>query len=418
MEFGDPFIEWHSPTHKREQARSYLDSLGDAERHTARTIADQLDSAPAPLAPTLAIIPVAAHQEAEIIGHTIDQYGRQQTKQPFTVVLGFNAPASAASSAEVDACLDAYHQAALRNPHLDTRASLTLYDTPPTIGRIRRDLWNGALQLAVQQNFAGQEDIIGLNHDADLVTLPTRYIASVQQYMNRPYMRARALPAYTQSRHDPDSRFPNTSRAVLWYDLVCSKREAGYEASAVIPLSYYAQEGGFDPMKQTHEVGSFVDGSRAPRLIRTGYLRTSSRRFIHRLQQPEVTFDTVWTNDTFTQDDQCRDDRHIAELSDITPDRLSQLVRDRLVIDTELFLVDRFDSYNNQLDHAISFGEMLPPTAAQETALQKRFAQAQIALVKRALIHCVQLPDLAANLEDILYQESPFGKLYLEPRRA
>lgn len=162
---------------RRQLVERYIGTFTDRDRGTADTIAAQLYNPKLPLADCQVLIPVAAHQESTQIQNTLAQYARQLTDQPFSVILSLNSPATEQSNPGINDTLQQIELARATHPNLDLRAALTFYDTP-TIGLIRRDLWNGAL---VASTYSGayddpNDDIIGINHDIDAVSISPRYI--------------------------------------------------------------------------------------------------------------------------------------------------------------------------------------------------------------------------------------------------
>lgn len=159
----------------------------------------------------------------------------------------------------------------------------------------------------LENSHAKDIELVGINHDIDLMRLPRLYIDAIQRrYENR----IRAVgPAYAQTKHAFDPLHPLISRAVYWKDFVYSQAQIGYEAGAVIPMSLYALQMGFDSSHRTHEVGSLVGST--GRLIRTGHLETSPRRYVARLAANG--FSRIWTDQSFGTTDGCRDQKAMQE---------------------------------------------------------------------------------------------------------
>lgn len=386
--------------HKERPVERYLAQLDDEESTTARSIASELGRNGRALAPTTIIIPVAAHQEAASIAPALRQYARQAPEAPFSLALGLNTTTAAADSPATHACIEAVNDGIDHYPHLDIRTSFITYDDSPTIGKVRHDLWNGVLTLAYEHaSIAGETDVIALNHDIDLVKLPRHYIAAVQSRMAHPARRV--APAYTQVRHAPDTRFPNISRALFWNDFSYGIRHHGYEAGAVIPLSYYADKRGFDAARRTHEVGLFVLGDASRQLIRTGHLATSARRFIDRL--PDHDFSSIWTKESFTPHDPCRDTEHVSSQKDISYERLVELVDARLDHEVGSILNTRmFQHMLETLPDDLLTNETIDSPAEKQKKIERsrRYYRIQQAMIERVLRECVGVPQLADTLEE------------------
>ncbi|MEO7904488.1 MAG: hypothetical protein ABIR91_01695, partial [Candidatus Saccharimonadales bacterium] len=139
---------------RRQLVEHYIGTLTDRDRGAADNIAAQLYNPERALADCQVLIPVAAHQESTQIQNTLAQYAHQQTDQPFSVILSLNSPATEQLNPGVNDTLQQIELARAAHPDLDLRTALTFYDTP-TIGLIRRDLWNGAL---IASTYSGAYD--------------------------------------------------------------------------------------------------------------------------------------------------------------------------------------------------------------------------------------------------------------------
>ncbi|MEJ0073405.1 MAG: hypothetical protein WDN27_04995 [Candidatus Saccharibacteria bacterium] len=98
-------------TFRQQHVATYLQRLPEWERRTADEIAADISDGGNPLAKTVVIIPVAAHQEAAQIPTALAEYGRQRSGVPFTVVLGLNTPDVEAESPAVGRSVDAVETA-------------------------------------------------------------------------------------------------------------------------------------------------------------------------------------------------------------------------------------------------------------------------------------------------------------------
>ena len=132
---------------RKNRVEHYLGSLPATEHDGDSLVADDLHDSDKPLASTLALIPIAAHQESRWIAPTMAEYAKQQTDEPFSVCLFLNAPLDQTNASTVDETVTAVEVAKRQHPQLDIRSSLEFIDEP-TIGLVRRRLWNAALMLA------------------------------------------------------------------------------------------------------------------------------------------------------------------------------------------------------------------------------------------------------------------------------
>lgn len=303
--------DFSSPT-RREIVHAYMEQLNERDLSQAQHIADDIERTPTPLANHLVLIPVAAHQEKLQIIPAIEQYAQQQSNQSFSIILGLNSPVTESANPEIDATLAQIQYAKQRHPHVDIRTSMSYYDKP-TIGMIRRDLWNGTLLASMDQGAYTQDEteIIGINHDIDTISMSPRYIGRIQDHYDR---RERAhrnagiqsaphSPRSTLIKHAPSAAFPIISKGVYWDDFYHREMNSAYEAGMVFPLSYYADKDGFDPDAKTHEVGSIFPREIQQHRILGTNMQTSPRRYIDRLK---YGYGKLWTEDSFGPDDQCR----------------------------------------------------------------------------------------------------------------
>lgn len=309
----------------------YLAALPSGDMALAGAMADDLLQSSRPLANTLVIIPVAAHQEAANVTHTISEYAKQRGCEPFTVILGLNAPWEANGSEAVAATEQAVNNAIVAYPDLDLRYTSDFYGDP-VIGEIRRDLWNAALLASKRTgNYLDGSEIIGINHDIDLVKLSATYIRLVQQAYERRDRRhiltSVSPPHGSFSKHAFSPQHPNISSAVLWNDYYYRAMDVAFEAGLIIPMSLYAHHGGFNPEARTHEVGSLTaQSAQVARLLPGTYMETSPRRYVSRMS--EHGYD-VWSTDSFTATDECREaNPH----QDISRSRQVEVIRGNLSV--------------------------------------------------------------------------------------
>ncbi len=353
-------------------------------------IADQITIPGKPLQRTVVIIPVAAISEQDTIGHAIDEYARQLPIEPFSIVLGLNVDVDKAEFAgmadpAVARTLHNLHDAQKRHPALDIRSAYTEY-CAPRIGEIRRDLWNGVLLAYRSDGMSASEEMIAINHDIDVERIPRRYISVIQKrYLGQ---WGCDTPNYAQTIHGWDAGHPNTSKAVLWTDFIYGASEIGYEAGAVIPMTFYASRGGFEAHRRTHEVASLTNGHIPNKLLRTGRLVTSPRRYIDRL--PKAGVDRVWTSYSFGPEDLCRVPEYVADQADLSHDGLVQVLRKGVANDTPAMI----EQMTPQLHDEIVQRGLLRPTSGHRTAktiisnyVTERYTQ-KLRLAERVLEFC------------------------------
>lgn len=371
-----------------EIAWKYLRSLPEHEAQTTEQYADQLLS-DGPLAPCTVIIPVAAKQEAHNILRSMSCYARQDTQEPFTVVLGLNADVPATDES-VRPTLDAVEAAKTLYPELDLRTTYRIYSGQTTIGDIRRDTWNGVLFAGlVGQTITSDTDILGINHDIDTHSLPRKYMQRVQDYAKDPIRKG--SPTYTELRHSLDSRTPNISRFTFWSDFLHHNYGGGigYEAGALIPMQYYAEQGGIRPNTATHEIGSFIQDDVRRKLWKTGMLQTSPRRYQARLAVagPEK----IWTDDSFTTSDDCRN-------VDFTPEDISEQELKRRILQLN-YLVPGVVMNLRKLSIQLASTEIEQPMTHDEyIEYFERTVKQRKKIASRTLAYCVALPNMVTEV--------------------
>ena len=312
------------PTRAEALAR-YLENFSARDDVRAQHIMKSIMSPAQPLARHLVMIPVAAHQESAQIAPAITQYAKQTSDQPFTVVLGLNSPVAERNNPAITATMSEIESARSMYPHLDIRTAMTFYESP-TIGMVRRDLWNGALlaSLSEEAYFKDDREVIGINNDIDVVSMSPRYISRIQKYYESfetdtaEYPHSPLPVSSTNIKHAPSPAHPNVSKGVYWTDFLHRQMNVSYEAGLVIPMSTYARRGGFSVDSRTHETRPFLTDH--PQAIAGTTIGTSPRRYIDRLR---YGYKNIWTDDSFGPNDECRERRHMA---DITSDQLDTLI--------------------------------------------------------------------------------------------
>ncbi len=366
-----------------EDYLSRYDALGLDDEPTER-LTEDFSKPDKPLANTLVLIPVAAHQEADNIERAMALYAAQQPREPFSVLLYLNHP-KGADQDDVTASLSAARQAQSDYPELDLRISHPREtDETTTIGRLRTELWTAAARLAFKDGcFEQGQDVIGLNHDIDLISLGWRYIDQVQTYYQnevdvRKHLRIGSLlPAHTRSRHAWSHEHPNTSMFVALTDMAYLLSDSGYDASAVFPFSYFVQMGGFYDSNYG-EVQIASDRNKLP-LIPTSLLETSPRRYLARLAVHGPG--NIWTpdEDSFGANDEYRT---IPTFTDISRQQLQELVRAEADRMHEIVLRGVIETVND------THMQITPPFEAQElydvvTAKIDHVARQKLGLLRR-----------------------------------
>lgn len=330
------------PFNKKEILTSYLQEKTEG---SSCRIAEHIKNPERRLARTGVLIPIAAHQEAERILPAMAEYAGQDGANSFSIILLLNYP-TGADQAHVDASLAAVQQAKHDYPQLDIRYATAAYDAP-VIGKIRKDLWDATAQVALTDGLYDTPtgEFIGINHDIDTESIGRHYIRNIQtHYHELAHTQAIPVPGrrqntvlpsrYTQVKHRyPFETHPNIARALLWTDL--SHRQffsgGGYEEGMVIPLSLYAEKGGFNPNKITHETEPFTPPDYQG--ILGTPMETSPRRYISRLG--EVGAGDIWTDDSFGATNECRD--QTVNFRDITTTELEDYIFATLEDNLDLF---------------------------------------------------------------------------------
>lgn len=325
----------HSPSHQ-ERASVYIgDTMSAEDREAASSIAGSFIRADKPMADTAVLIPVAAHQDGDSIVPAMAEYAQQKTDKPFTVFLHLNAPLNSSDITKVEAAEANVVAAQQLFPHLDIRSNTTYYDNP-TIGKIRKDLWNASFLLAYHEH-GFSNDVIGINHDIDVHKISPHYIARVQQYYERRANQAKNLlgpeaasqvlqkPIATRVVHALLPSHPNTGKVTTWVDntFFQAPDHVAYEAGLVVPFSNYAYLFGFNEDSKTHET-AWISGQHRNAYLSGAQLYTSPRRYIDRLH--DHTTEAIWTDDSFGPDDPCRN----ALRADISGARAEEIILDRL----------------------------------------------------------------------------------------
>lgn len=324
---------------RKDRVEHYLGSLPAGDHDGDSFVADNFCDSSKPLASTLALIPVAAHQESRWIAPAMAEYAKQQTDEPFSICLFLNAPLEQMNARTVDETVAKVEVAKRQHPQLDIRSSLEFIDKP-TIGFIRRRLWNAALMLA---HYEGAYDdptheVVALNQDIDTMKMSPRYIHRVQNHFHAQQLKYNrhnmhnvvTSPAATLTKHGQHPDYPNVGKLTFWHDLAARQfGERGYyEAGITVPLTHYADHKGFDASAVTYETGKITE-SKPLTIIKSTTLETSPRRYIDRARNG---LSRIWTTESFSDTDSCRTD-------DLPPDlshgELEEIIYDGLDGDIE-----------------------------------------------------------------------------------
>ncbi len=388
-------------------------NMSFCEREEATNIAINFYNANKPINSTIALIPVAAHQESERIIPAMAEYAKQQNSEPITILLHLNSPYQENNS-EVQKTLKQVQKAQQMFGNLDIRCSYTEYPTT-TIGKIRKDLWNSAVILAHHDGLFDepQNDIVGLNHDIDIEYLSPHYIARIQKYYQKQKEKLSKLgvvdrmpPAFTKITHKIPENYPNIGKAVFWSDFLTLQLKGivGFEASIAMPFSHYIYTGGFDESGIYESANIFDDFNR--RSIPNTLGKTSARRYIERLQSNGLN--NIWTEDSFSQTDACRNSE--IELEDISKNRLKEIISESLEKDLEnYFLGSAYKEMSNAIltdsmmtrlgianGSGLTSGELLEKIKIEYKILANR----KLRLASQVLKNTLELPELAEFVDN------------------
>lgn len=310
----------------------YLDELEGEDFIIGHQIAKELFDPGQPIADTIVIIPVAAHQEAPQIANTLYQYSKQKVDRPFTVVLGLNCPTDKAVSKEVADTMSAVEAAKREHPNLDIRTSFVTYDEP-VIGRIKRDIWNGvALRAQKDGTVSNSAEVLGINHDVDLVRLGASYIRNVQdhyQQLDSEVILPEASPIrFTKTTHGTSPDHPNLSSAIKWNDFALRQNGQGFESGIILPLSKYAELDGINSEKRIGEILSLFYFR--PSIIPATVMVTSPRRYIEHFEEHGYE---IWQQDNFGANDKCR---QVLNVPDVSKQRALEVIDESLAMFAEM----------------------------------------------------------------------------------
>lgn len=303
---------------RNDRIETYLRDTSDTN---AEDMAISFCEREKPLSSTVVLIPVAAEQEAAHIHKAMAAYAGQTDCDPFTIalLLNYRSGISYDRLLGVQESIKAVELAKRTyRDTLDIRFAVQQYDDP-TIGHIRKDLWDAALMLAATEGAFDDESsyTIGISHDIDTDSMEPHYIRNVQQDYKAEQQQAALrhapgivlTPRHTKVRHTlPFKTHPNTSDAIFWADYSVDHAEpfVGYEEGLVLPFSYYANAGGFRRESRVYETRPLTCSvTRNISFVQDAEMRTSPRRYIKRF--PEYGFGGIWQEGSFTDADECRE---------------------------------------------------------------------------------------------------------------
>lgn len=367
---------YNSLPNRQERMRVFIgDEMSESDRETAQILATDFEDVSKPMEKTAVLIPVAAQQDTGHIVHTMGEYAKQRGCDPFTIFLYLNTPdiTSPKDKKRTWDSLKAVGQARRLYPNLDIRSTLMQCDEP-TIGGIRRDLWNAAILLADHEGLFsnGPDDVIGINNDIDTTFISPHYIARIQQHYKKRQARANQVNVPSTAHNTVGTRVshavlpshPNVGKVTRWIDnsLFQAPNHVSYEAGLAIPFSQYAKRGGFRQASVTHETSWAYDGF--PRVLHhlTGaQLYTSPRRYIDRVAEHGT--EGIWKPGSFGATDRCRE----VLLPDISTEQAEDLIMNRLQEDLQYYwLPGAMQPIYEEIKHASSFQLTAPSFEAEK----------------------------------------------------
>lgn len=309
----------HSSSVEKSRYTEVERYLSEAISPISEKLARQFKRESIPISRTIAAIPVAAHQDSDLVYSTLEQYAQQTDyPEPFTICLLLNAPKNADQDSLNQAMQHA--QRAMNDfPELDVRIATATYEQP-TIGEIRKDLWDAIAYRSLEDGAYHQpnHDVTVLNQDIDIVRMNQHYLARIQRYLHDTdhpgsEQAVIAKTASTAVRHDlPGEPYRYTTGGIAWSEsmrllMQPTSVSGGVEAGLVIPLTRYVNVGGFRLASKIGETSRFYSNTSVntmPNFIPGTGLTTSPRRFLDRF--PRFGYDNLWTDDSFSATDQCR----------------------------------------------------------------------------------------------------------------
>lgn len=324
---------------RKSRLEGYLWEYAD---ETSLGVAEDFYDPNRPMADTAILIPVAAHQDAARIVPAMSEYALQDDAEPFTIFILLNSPTGTSMDDKYEAIIQV-EEARRKFPNLDIRYSVLEYEKP-IIGRIRKDLWDGAMRVALTDGLFDQRgsEVLGFNHDIDTERISRHYVRNVQafyrkrqEYLNTAGMSEMPLSSqFTQVKHAyPFDTHPNIARAIFWSDLASRQVYKGgmFTEGLVVPFSYYAHKRGFDKNAVIQECRP-IEPINADGILHTG-METSPRRYIERIGHDHSA--EIWTDDSFSGNDTCRNP--LALPGDISHEALEERIFGTLENDIRLF---------------------------------------------------------------------------------
>jgi len=252
-------------------------------------------------------MPVAAHQEQYTIVKALEQYHRQREAPPHQIVLFCNWPAGVGEAAS-DATIRNIHRYMDDHPDVPIGMFSAELDCQVTIGALRRLLWDTAL-FTVQLS-KRTDDIIMLNHDADLTYLSPTHLRDMHRALRWSPGQSLTTMAHPRHRHERNPAvLPNMDIVNAWFDLRNQLARSYYEMGVGLSARAYMAAGGFDEEKREGEMLDLVArihegqhlGHAGQRRVRSAQLSSSARRLYHSLADDRTIYD-LWRGDFSVND--------------------------------------------------------------------------------------------------------------------
>lgn len=209
-------------------------------------------------------IPVAGHQEANVIEHTLSAYLNQTAgKNTFELVLFVNQPDLSPKGEKIksDGTLDKIEKFKKEHPELNIRVMQTIIPhSDVRIGNIRKMLSDATIVRSLKRG--GKEDLIMVSNDADLKGVAPEYLENfIEKFQKEPKTDA----VMGQLDWDPEAYIRNPlnhigTRLFQYIAVQHRKAKRGIESSGAnfaYRASMYAAVGGYDSQKELGEDNNF-----------------------------------------------------------------------------------------------------------------------------------------------------------------
>lgn len=247
----------------------------------------------------MALMLVAAHEEMDFLGQALEQYAAQEGAPSSRILLYLNWPPGKEHEHKVAHTAWLAREFIRKNPQVPLAFFGTPLPSEAPISSRRKLLWDVALyDIRSSQR---TDDVLLLNHDADITYLDPHHFASMRAAFDK---RARepAMAVYPYTHHQTSNGLlPNLDAVVSWYDFENSYFRLPFEAGSGVSARAYMSANGFD-VNNIGEFHSLVD-SFYPEGVRFGQVhvphaevRHSARRLYNKLLDGYPTED-FWTHD-------------------------------------------------------------------------------------------------------------------------